>query len=168
MIVSLLINSKDRKRADQQARDDRRAALDLAMADRAATREDAQRRHIVDLLLELGRKVGRQAAYAHAPQSADAAQQIMLLLNALPGECANTVRKKFNVIRQMTYPGAVGEKIGHVDLSSITPAGLDPTHMNREIAFDIDRYLTSGRPPDEVWSDSDNLQEWQRRRWPRQ
>jgi hypothetical protein len=108
LIVSLLINSKDRKRADQQARDDRKAAVDLAAADRAAIREDAQRRHIVDLLLALGREVGKQQAYSNMPQGGKAVQQIMLLLNALPAECAHTVRQKFNVVLPMKMPGAVG------------------------------------------------------------
>lgn len=144
-----------------------RRRLSSQAADRAAAREDAERRHIVGLLLELGRQIGRHQAYGGAPQSAEAVQRITLLLNALPPECANTVRKKFNVMRRYNYAGAVGEKMGHLDLASVTPADLDATQMNREIAYDIDRYLTSGKPPDEAWSDLDDLKEWQRRRWPR-
>lgn len=167
LLVSLWINSRDRQRADTQAQADRAASAQLATEDRAAARADAERRHIVDLLLELGRQIATQSAYMHAPQGADAAQQIGLLLQALPGECAYTARQKFNVAGNMEVPGAVGEKLKHLDLSSVG-ANADPRQMQLEIAYDIDRYLTSGYPPDEVWQDVDDLREWQRRRWPRQ
>jgi hypothetical protein len=166
LAVSLWINGKDRSRADQQADLDRKASADLAASDRAAIREDAQRRHIVNLLLELGKQVGEQATYAGGPQSGAAAQRIGLLLNALPPECAYTVRQKFNCVRQFAWAGGVGEKMGWLELQSVE-AKADPAQMNREIAFDIDRYLTSGEPPDDAWSDLEKLKAWERARWPR-
>src|ERR1700704_1392884 len=134
LFISLYINSKDRQRADEQARIDRKAATDLAAADRAAIREDAERRHIVDLLLELGRQIGRHAAYPGAPQGAEAAQQIILLLNALPAECAYTVRQKFNSIRLFAWAGGVGQKMSHLELSNVA-ANADTGQMKREIAY---------------------------------
>lgn len=69
-------------------------------------------------------------------------------------------------MRQMSVPGGVGEKLGRLELSS---AGSEatPQQMSREIAFDIDRYLTSGRPTEDVWTDLDDLREWERLHWPR-
>jgi hypothetical protein len=66
----------------------------------------------------------------------------------------------------MDVPGAVGEKLNHLNLNAVG-GNADPRQMHLEIAYDIDRYLTSGRPPNEVWQDVDELREWQRRRWPR-
>lgn len=166
LLVSLYINSQDRQRADTQAQADRAASARLAADDRAAARADAERRHIVDLLLELGRQIARHAAYVNMPQGAEAAQQIGLLLQALPGECAHTARQKFNAVRNMDVPGAVGEKLNHLNLNSVA-GNADPREMHLEIAYDIDRYLTSGHPLSDVWQDVDELREWQRRRWPR-
>jgi hypothetical protein len=38
--------------------------------------------------------------------------------------------------------------------------------MLREIAFDIDRYLNCGLPPDSAWDDWDGLPSWMKERWP--
>jgi hypothetical protein len=128
-------------------------------------REDAQRLHIVDLLLELGREVSRQHANSGAPQSNEAAQNITLLLWALPAECAYTVRQRFNVTVQMKLPGAVGLKMGHLRLNAVG-GDATPRQMLQEIAFDIDRYLTSGLPPMSVWDEWDGLTAWMKDRWP--
>ena len=158
--VSVYINKRDRDQALEVASADRTAASDRAASDRAASQEDIRRRHIVDLLLELGRQIGRQAAYSGGPQSAEAARQIQLLLLALPPECAYATRMKFGGIRQMRIPGAVGEKMQHLDLGSV--AAPDPNQMCTEIAYDIDRYMTSGQALQDVWGDLDEQREWQR------
>src|SRR5262249_39178186 len=49
------------------------------------------------------------------------------------------------------------------------PVGeLDADDMRNEIAFDIDRHLTRGLPPERGWVDVGDLQAWARRRWPRE
>lgn len=152
LAVSLHINKQDRDQAVQVAKEDRAAAMALAAADRAAAREDAERRHIVDLLLELDRQVARVAAYSNMPQGAEAAHQIRSLLLALPPECAYSIRKQFGQIREARVPGAVDIKLQHLDLGSVLH--LDPAQMGREIAYDIDRYMTSGLAPGDVWNDA--------------
>lgn len=97
LFIGLHTNRKDRDRADEQAHDDRKAAADqaaidreaaaeVAAGDRQAAREDAQRWHIVDLLLELGREIATQHA-STGYESQQAVQRIILLLFALPAEC---------------------------------------------------------------------------------
>lgn len=166
LFISFLINRNDRNRANQQAIEDRNAAARLSAANVAAVREDAARRHIVDLLLELGREIASNARTFAAPVSYSR-PHIVLLLNALPAECAWTARKKLDAIRIAQVPGAVGQKLGWLDLASKTPAQLTVDDLTAEIAFDIDRYLTSGQPPEAVWIDLDDLRAWERRRWPR-
>jgi hypothetical protein len=166
LAVSLLINHRDRDRADKQADLDRKAASERAAADRAAMREDAQRRHIIDLLLELGRELGNHAAHTHGEQGAQSVQRVTMLLNALPAECAVTTRKRYDVERTKQYAGAVGVKMSYLDLSSFTPASIGLQQMITEIAYDIDRYMTAGLAPDLVWSSIPDIESWQRERWP--
>jgi hypothetical protein len=164
--LSYLINKADRKRADAQAHKDREAAAALASTDRAALREDAQRRHLVDLLLELGRQIARDAGFYNSPQGEAARQSAALVLAALPPECARAARQRYGVERSGGLQGVIDTKMRHLDLQSVG-AAADVRQMQREIAYDIDRYLTSGKAPDDVWTDMDELQEWQRARWPR-
>lgn len=154
LAISLWINKNDNKLAG-----------DRAASDRALAREDVERRHLVDLLLELGREVSRQHAYSASDEGRAAVENITLILWALPAECAYTVRQKFGVNPAMKLPGAVGLKMGHLGLQS-AGGNASPGDMLHEIAFDIDRYLNSDLPPALVWDDWDRLKDWMRERWP--
>lgn len=200
LFVSLKINKADRRRADQQATDDRTAAAELAAedrkaaadmaahdrkaaaeraaedreaaaeraaADRAAIRKDAERRHIVNLLLALGHQVAVYEGNSGTSTATTAAGEVRLLLHALPPECAYATRKRFNVVRTMSVPGVVVEKQQWLGYGEKHVSQLDAEDMRKEIAYDIDRYLTSGLPPEKVWDDLDDLRSWERRRWPR-
>ncbi len=148
LIVSLVINKLDRGRADTQAEDDRdradqrakqdrdtaderaardrKAALDMAATDRTLSREDAERRHVVDLLLDsLGRQVATFEGMQGTDQARVARQQVTLLLTALPPECASTVRKKFGVPRTAKVPGAIGVKQQYLKIGHLTGRPAD-------------------------------------------
>lgn len=159
--------AEDRKAAAARAVEDREAAENRAAADRAAIREDAARRHIVNLLLALGRQIAVYEGNPGTSTARTAEGEVRLLLNALPPECAYATRKSFNVVRTMAVPGVVVEKQQWLGYGAKPVGQLDADDMRAEIAFDIDRYLTSGLRPDEVWDDLDDLRAWQRRRWPR-
>lgn len=148
LITSLWISSQDRRRADQQAVDDRKAARMMAAQDRQIARDTEQRRHVVSLLLELGREIGRVTAYASMPQAGEAAQQIRLLLLALPAECAVTARGKYRVLNgspPAVVPGYIGEKLQAIHVAHIQPAEYSADNMYTEIRYDIDHYYVDGR-----------------------
>jgi hypothetical protein len=157
----------DRRAAAERAADDREAAAIRAAADRAAMREDAERRHIVNLLLAVGHQIALYDGNPGTGTAMTAAGEVRLLLNALPPECAYAARKSFNVVRTMSAPRVVVEKQQWLGYGSKAVGELNADDMRNEIAFDIDRYQTSGLPPDKVWDDVDGLREWARRRWPR-
>lgn len=159
--------AEDRRAAAELATLDREAAAKRAAADRAAIREDAERRHIVNLLLALGHQIALYEGHPGTGTGVTAEGEVRLLLNALPPECAYATRKSFNVVRTMSVPGVVVEKQQLLGYASKPVGQLNADDMRTELAFDIDRYLTSGLPPGRVWNDVDDLREWARRRWPR-
>jgi hypothetical protein len=131
LFVAMRINSKDRK-----------AAAELAEADRAALRDDERRRQVVANLLELGSQYGIHIAGLNTSTNADPARQRMrLLLHAIPGECAYTIKHMQN----FTVPAdrdAAGAKLRRLGLKTSVSGGqlYDVDEVYREIADDIDRY----------------------------
>lgn len=176
LFIALRMNRDDRERNNQQAKADRESAANIAAADRtsaaevaaadrATARDEAERRHIVDLLLELGRQVSTYEGYKGSDTASQARHEITILLSALPPECVYTVRQHFGLVREIPMPGAVGAKLQYLKLGSVG-ADADVNQMGSEIAYDIDRYLTSGRAPRDVWSDLADQEAWHKARRP--
>jgi hypothetical protein len=131
LFVALRINSKDRK-----------AAAELAEADRTALRDDERRRQIVANLLELGRQYGIMIASTNTPDAGPATQRVRLLLHAIPGECAYAIKHMLGFTVPDGYNVVVVPKIRRLRLMVPPPSGqqVDADEVYREIADDIDRY----------------------------
>jgi len=153
VVVTLFISAKDRRRADYQAKADRVAASERAADAWLHELQVAENRRVVDLLMQLSREIGRSNAYAGAPQSAESAQMIRVILRALPEDCAVLARSIYNVLPadgefSPTTKDKLAERTRYLTGQGIGTPSQD--HLYTDIADDVFRYNPAYRKPTSI------------------